>query len=180
MVSYFSSDWHLGHDKEFIWKERGFASLADHNTAVLAAVDAIRPGDELFFLGDMAMTSGKREIIADVFARCKGTIVFCKGNHDPTMDHLLDLAKRAGENKVTIALTYSLERAHYLLGHYPPRAAEGESHNAHAFDAPEYIEGARILHGHTHSKSRVSPLGAINVAWDAWGRFPSLEDLKAL
>ena len=32
---YFTSDLHIGHDRDFIWKERGFSSVEKHNEEIL-------------------------------------------------------------------------------------------------------------------------------------------------
>ena len=32
---YFTSDLHIGHDKEFIWGSRGFSSLEEHDTEMM-------------------------------------------------------------------------------------------------------------------------------------------------
>ena len=34
-MDYFTSDLHIGHDKDFIWKARGFNSIEEHDTQIL-------------------------------------------------------------------------------------------------------------------------------------------------
>ena len=53
---YFTSDLHLNHDKEFIYKERGFSSVEEMNTAIINNInETLTEGDELFILGDLML-----------------------------------------------------------------------------------------------------------------------------
>lgn len=180
MTIYVSSDWHIQHDKDFIWKERGFETLTDHDVEILKHVDALLETDMLIFVGDMAMSVNRKALIADVFDRCRARIIFCRGNHDPTLKQLTELSKGTTRERIIVNSYRLLSLPDtFILGHYPPTDAEGASHNSHAFDAPEYVKGVTIVHGHTHSKIRRSKLGAVNVCWDAWGRFPTIEDVRS-
>ena len=53
---YFTSDLHIGHDRDFIWKERGFSSVEKHNEEILKRWnEVVKPEDTVYILGDLAM-----------------------------------------------------------------------------------------------------------------------------
>ena len=53
---YFTSDWHIGHNKEFLYKPRGFETIEQHDIAILLKCNQIvKPEDELWILGDLAL-----------------------------------------------------------------------------------------------------------------------------
>lgn len=53
---YFTSDWHIGHDKDFIWRPRGFNNVTEmNNTLIKNCNSVIQPEDTLFILGDLAL-----------------------------------------------------------------------------------------------------------------------------
>ena len=55
---WFSSDFHINHDKPFIVQKRGFNSIAEHNAAVIKSInDHVKQKDILFHLGDMFLKS---------------------------------------------------------------------------------------------------------------------------
>jgi len=53
---YFVSDLHLGHDKEFIWKARGYNSSLEHTNGVIDKINqVVNHNDILFCLGDFCL-----------------------------------------------------------------------------------------------------------------------------
>ena len=62
---YFTADLHIGHDRDFIWKERGFSSIEEHNKEILKRWNkVVKPEDTVYILGDLAM--GQDETAWDV------------------------------------------------------------------------------------------------------------------
>ena len=57
---YFTSDWHLAHNKEFIYKKRGFNSIEDHDKAIFENLKMLQPGDILYNLGDVCLPKTNR------------------------------------------------------------------------------------------------------------------------
>ena len=48
------SDTHLGHDKEFVWKARGFDSVWDMNNAIIERWnEVVKYDDVVYHLGDV-------------------------------------------------------------------------------------------------------------------------------
>ena len=79
---YFTSDLHIGHDKEFIWKERGFSSIEEHDKEILKRWnEKITSEDTVYILGDLALGQNENEW-DNIFYNLNGDIFFIQGNHD--------------------------------------------------------------------------------------------------
>ena len=77
---WFTSDLHFNHDKEFVWKERGFNSVQEMNDKILENLNAcISPDDDLYILGDLFL-GGKADI--EILKSIPGHIHIIAGNHD--------------------------------------------------------------------------------------------------
>ena len=80
------SDWHFNHDREFIWKVRGFENVQEMNEAIIERHNAIvRPGDIVYCLGDACLGGGTPEKLAAnkaLIERLNGNIIMLCGNHD--------------------------------------------------------------------------------------------------
>ena len=77
---------HGFHNKEFIWKKRGYNSSDEHTSAVLKIInDNIKPTDILFHLGDGFLNSTPEQV-KDFLSKinCR-TIYYCFGNHESSM-----------------------------------------------------------------------------------------------
>ena len=78
---YMSSDLHFNHDRDFIWKERGFNSVEEMNETIVQNCNSVvSKQDRLFFLGDFALC-GKDKII-EIGQRLNGRKTLILGNHD--------------------------------------------------------------------------------------------------
>lgn len=168
---YFTSDWHIGHDKDFIYKARGFSSIEEHDTAILERCNEIvQPEDELWILGDLALNNENEtewdRVYTNLYCR---RIWFLVGNHetDKRMDkYEFDYGFNYG-GFVDI-FKYNKHKQFYL-SHYPTMV-------------DNYNEKDRFfwnLSGHTHSKEKFHPEYKIyNVAVDAHNCYPvSIEDV---
>ena len=48
-----TSDFHFGHEKEFLWQPRGFVSWQDHAETIIRNYnELITENDEVYILGD--------------------------------------------------------------------------------------------------------------------------------
>ena len=53
---YFTSDLHLDHNKDFIYKERGFDNIGSHDIAILKNWNSVvTPDDIVYVLGDLML-----------------------------------------------------------------------------------------------------------------------------
>lgn len=80
---FFTSDWHLGHNKDFLYGARGRSSRDDYVKWVLEKInEQAGPEDLIIHFGDMCLTSTMDEYISWLNAiRCRN-IWSINGNHD--------------------------------------------------------------------------------------------------
>ena len=58
---WFTSDFHFCHDREFVWKARGFESVEEMNEAIVARFqEKIQPEDTLYILGDCMLNDNEK------------------------------------------------------------------------------------------------------------------------
>ena len=81
---YFTSDWHIGHDKPFLYEPRGFTNIIDHDTVVVKKCNEIvRSDDELWILGDLALNPDNENEWNRIYYNLNCQHVhFVQGNHD--------------------------------------------------------------------------------------------------
>lgn len=170
---WFSSDWHIGHDKEFCYKKRGFSSPEEMDTAILLRTnEVVALDDELWILGDLAMSSRYDEWNRVFYNLNCQNIHFIQGNHDtdPKMDIYEEKYGFIFHGYADM-LKYTKTKRFYL-SHYPTIVSN-------------YGEEKRFfwnLSGHTHSNLKFynsMPMAKIyNVAVDAHNCYPvSIEQI---
>jgi len=177
---YVCSDLHFGHDRDFIYKPRGFSNIQKHDEAIIERFNSIvRPDDDLFLLGDQML--GDNEHGLNCLRRLNGKLHVFWGNHDSDVRKQLywDLPSLVEGFGYSGMLKY--KKWHFLLSHYPTLTA-----NYDDYDKPLR---ARVwnLHGHTHSQNRYEFMDrgwqSYNVAVDAHDCCPVnidaiIEDIK--
>ena len=78
---YITSDWHFGHDRDFIYQPRGFSSVGEMNEEIIAKYNEIvKPEDDVYVLGDLML--GCNEVGLHCIKNLKGNIHVIRGNHD--------------------------------------------------------------------------------------------------
>ena len=61
---WFTSDTHFGHDKEFLYGPRGFASIGQHDWEIIRNWNSVvGPDDEVYHLGDMMLIDNEKGYI---------------------------------------------------------------------------------------------------------------------
>ena len=56
MAIYLTSDWHFGHQREFIWGARNYSSVEEMNEDQIDKVNSlVKPEDDLYVLGDLML-----------------------------------------------------------------------------------------------------------------------------
>jgi calcineurin-like phosphoesterase family protein len=75
-----ASDFHFGHNKEFLYKPRGFSSSQEHDEWLQEQIDNIHPESLLIFLGDLGLSCGAERIQEFMLTfPCETLTIF--GNH---------------------------------------------------------------------------------------------------
>jgi calcineurin-like phosphoesterase family protein len=91
----FASDFHLGHDREFIYKPRGFNSIREHNQWILRGLNAeISYHDTLWYLGDFSLNTTVEQVL-ELFRRINcNNIFYVWGNHESSTAKIYQEAKK--------------------------------------------------------------------------------------
>lgn len=161
-----TSDWHLGHKNIREYepsRPRNFAEVIIENTRAV-----LKPGDTLFFLGDLAFIPPARirGLVGDLFEMVPS--YFVRGNHDKRLklNHILDLGFKGVHDRCAIVGNSIL--SHYPIDNKDPRYA------VEVLTTQQYMAetGADYnFHGHTHSKFSKDPR-CINVCVEVNGFAP--------
>lgn len=146
-----TADLHIGHDREFIYKKRGFENAKQHDEVLLENWNrTVGEEDIVYILGDVLL---KQNLQDDDFAygvsvlgRLNGKLIIIRGNHDSEGKiekfKLCPNVMSAGD--AALYLEYE-GKYHFYLSHYPTVISGNEKKKT--------IKHALInLYGHTHQK----------------------------
>lgn len=75
------SDFHYGHNKEFLYVPRGFQSPEEHDEWIQSQIDSISPSSLLIFLGDLGLSIGPQKI-QDFLMTFPCETIAIMGNHN--------------------------------------------------------------------------------------------------
>lgn len=111
-----TSDLHFGHDREFVWKVRGYSSVEEMNEAQVEKWNAkASDEDDIYVLGDF-MLGDKSNI--KYIERLNGNIHLVYGNHDTdARKGLYGGVPQIVELAHAIALKY--KKHNFFMTHYP-------------------------------------------------------------
>lgn len=112
-----TSDWHFCHDREFLYKPRGFDKIYKMNTAIVERHNArVNMEDDIYILGDCMLNDNDTGI--QLIKSLKGNLHIIRGNHDS--EARLALYNQCW-NVVEVCegkfLNY--KNYHFYLSHYP-------------------------------------------------------------
>lgn len=80
---YVTSDLHLGHQREFVWQDRGYTSIQEHDAGVIKTLnETVRPNDILLFLGDFCLNTPIAQFDAYIDQIHCQNILSLWGNHN--------------------------------------------------------------------------------------------------
>ena len=158
--TFFSSDWHIGHQNCLKFDNRPFQDLGEMHRTLIKNYNAQVPKNGIcYFLGDIATHSS--ELTKEILSKLNGTKILILGNHDKNSNACYLMGFDAVFNNATLYING--ERV--SLSHCPLRGVfredvsdmkgavdgdlwHGESKNQ-AFSVEN--EGQFHLHGHVHS-----------------------------
>ena len=140
---FFSSDYHFGHDKEFLWGPRGLPSMFANSQAIVGNHNAmVKDEDDVYVLGDLML--GDNEYGLQMIKSLKGKLHIILGNHDTdTRIKLYEQLPNVVE--ITYAKVIKIGKQHYYLSHYPTMTAN--------YDDKPYHNHMINLYGHTHQQT---------------------------
>lgn len=201
MTVYFTSDLHLFHravayDRRYGgWpKDRSLVTSEDvvwHNNLLAERWDAtVRPDDVVWVLGDLIANNKFLTDALEWVNNRPGTKHIVLGNHDPahpmhSESHKFEDAYRTAFKSVgtmrkrTVVLGDGSKQT-VMLSHFPYEG-DGDGSAEREIQYRLRNQGLPILHGHTHSKNKVTgacpdlltgPSKQIHVGLDAWDYTP--------
>ena len=140
---FLTSDTHFGHDREFIWKVRGFNSVGEMNeTIVQKWNETVSVEDDVYILGDVILGDPSN---IEYVKRLNGKIHIVLGNHDTSKREEMyrNLQNVVEVAEVGIRLKY--KKHHFVLTHYPMMTGNLEKESLKQMSLN--------LYGHTHQAS---------------------------
>ena len=146
---YFTSDLHLGHDRDFIWGPRGFKSVYEMNDTIIKNWNSIvQLEDDVYILGDLMLNDNNVGIAA--IKQLKGKIHVIRGNHDaPARMELYRNCYNIVE--VTEGQFFQYNGYHFYLSHYPTICSN--------LDEKKPLKNRVInLCGHRHIKNKFADM----------------------
>lgn len=174
---WFTSDLHFNHDKPFIYKDRGFSSIEEHNEALIKNWnERIKNSDEVYLLGDVCMGE---DIEANIklLKRLNGNIHLVTGNHDT--DKKIEYFKKNHifTEIIPVGTMFKYRKWIFILSHYPMIVSNYD----------DKFKKIWNLCGHTHTTAKFGEriFNSYNVGVDAHNNFPIeieeiIADLKSL
>ena len=147
-----TSDLHIGHNKEFVYKERGFQSIEEHDSALLSNWnELVSPDDVVYVLGDVMLKKDLEDeefsYALNILKQLNGELIIFRGNHDSesklkkyeTCENVIKAGEAACYLKDPAVKGYQ-----FYLSHYPTLVAH---------ERLKPVRTALInLYGHTHQK----------------------------
>ena len=114
---YFVSDTHFGHDRDFIYKPRGFNNIWEHDKQIIKNWnEIINPTDEVYHLGDIML--GNNDYGISCLKELCGQIHIIRGNHDT--DVRMELYNHCyNVIEITEGKFFKYNNYHFYLSHYP-------------------------------------------------------------
>lgn len=150
MAIFFTSDTHFGDPRVMRIDRRPFASLPEHDAALVARWnEAVAPEDEVWHLGDFAL-GRNRERVAELLGQLQGRKHLVIGNNDGEAT-----VANPAWTSVQHYAEMTLEGTALVLCHYPFRTWNRMG------------RGVVDLHGHSHGKLKPMPR-QYDVGVDAW------------
>lgn len=141
-ATWITSDWHFGHDRQFIWKARGFSSVEEMNEAIIRNHNAmVKAEDDVYVLGDLML--GNADTGINCIEQLNGKLHIVRGNHD-TDSRWAIYKQLPNIVEMDNAIYLNYKKHHFYLSHFPTLTGNLEK---------ESLKQMTLnLFGHTHQK----------------------------
>ncbi len=169
---YVTSDTHFNHNREFIYKKRGFNSVEEMNANMINIINntLVKEDDILIHLGDFCLNSNIDQFEAFINAIKVKNLWLLDGNHNNPW------SKNREKHKERIRYlgdyhSFKIKNyGTYILFHFPILVWDGQAH------------GSKLLCGHSHGDLQFSrPETTVNkildCGWDVHSRPLSLKEV---
>ena len=137
-----TSDLHFSHDKEFLYRPRGFDYIEDMMLDIVCGWRSrIAEDDDVYILGDLMLNDTANTI--EALKMLTGRLHIIVGNHDT--DRRLEIYKSLPNVvEVTMAKRLRYKKFHFWLSHYPTLCGNYDD------DQPLYTRVINLC-GHSHT-----------------------------
>ena len=188
---FFTSDHHAGHHNIIKFCDRPFSSVSEMEKALIDNHNSkVNKNDLVYFLGDVAM--GNKQQSLKMFDKLNGQKILVVGNHDNVFGSCDSIKYQKNLPMYEQYFTTIVHQIIYknkelwqdriVLDHFPHKQADiqdTEYEVRYKTLRPDYYVGSLYLHGHTHSKEKISGNHCIHVGVDAWDYTPvSIKQLR--
>lgn len=141
-----TSDLHFNHNRQFIYKPRGFKNIMEMNAAILVRHNKIvQPDDDVYILGDLML--GDNELGLEFIKQLKGKLHIVYGNHDTNVrKELYKMLPNVVECNYALPIKY--RKYNFYCSHFPTLTGNLDDINKPL--------KARIINlcGHNHDKNK--------------------------
>lgn len=147
MAIFLTSDWHLCHQKEFIYQARGFNSPDEMAQTIIANFNSIVPIDaDVYVLGDCLLGgSANLDKGLEIMSWFNGRLHLIRGNHDSDKRwSAYKTLPNVVEQETAMFLRYN--KYHFYLSHFPCLCSN--------YDDKGLKHSTINLCGHSHTKDK--------------------------
>jgi len=152
---FFTSDTHFNHDREWVFKARGFSNIKEHNDCLIKNInELVRENDILFHLGDFFLNTQNNEDANEILNQinCKN-ILYLWGNHNSRVKQMYSesILKDFGRSDIKI-YPHTVGKITYL-GHYTDIMVNDQPIvlcHYPIYSWNQLMNGSWMLHGHEH------------------------------
>jgi len=102
---HFVSDTHFGHDKEFLYRKRGYESIKEHDADLIERWnEEVRPEDSVIHCGDFVVGAGRdsEQYCRDILSSLNGKIYLLWGNHNAGLKQIFRKAIKTNYGEADI------------------------------------------------------------------------------
>lgn len=142
---YFTSDLHLGHQRDFLYEPRGFKNIYEHDKALLSNWnEMITEEDDVYILGDICLND--LDYGLGILKRLRGRLHIIRGNHD-TDKKIEEYMKCHNVVEISDSKYMKASKSIVLfLNHYPVAFREDSRH----------VKTIWTICGHCHTQDKFS------------------------
>ncbi len=188
--TWYSSDFHLGHRREFIWESRGYKSPEDHTDSIISTVnDYVKENDILFNLGDLCLNTTPEEI-ENYLSRIVCKNIWCLfGNHNNPHEKTIyrPVRDKCTPENIHWAFPLTYKNLTYI-GHYNEIIVNGQFIVMCHYPLRSWnhlSDGSWCLCGHEHgaleeTRPEYSEGKILDLAWDLYKKPISFSEIQTI
>jgi calcineurin-like phosphoesterase family protein len=185
---WFSSDFHLGHNKPFVWEKRGHKNVDECTDYIISTLnEKVKPEDKLFFIGDFCLNTKESQFEGYLSRINCQNIYMLWGNHNNPVESVYrrEVFAKYGED---IKVTPFRYKNVIFLGDYQELLLDGQILIMMHYPLSVWNfmkEGAFMLCGHSHYSFPATRADAkegliLDIGWDGNLGPYSFDDIKSV